>query len=101
MSGDPIVLTTSPHSARMGWSCWICIPKGLSRVPLLKGQFSRQRELFNQPLLIDPARFKSWKDEAFETWPRNWANLYTEADPSKNWILNSLIYLSPCSCGNL
>ncbi|KAG2334974.1 hypothetical protein Bca52824_006154 [Brassica carinata] len=38
-----------------------------------------------QPTIVDPARFKSWKDEAFETWPRNWANLYTEADPSKNW----------------
>ncbi|CAN6838016.1 unnamed protein product, partial [Brassica oleracea] len=48
--------------------------------------FSRQRELFNQPLLIDPARFKVWKDEAFETWPRNWANSYTEADPFKNWV---------------
>ncbi|CAF1793480.1 BnaUnng03560D [Brassica napus] len=63
MSGDPIVLTAPPHSARMmGWSCWICIPKGLSRVPLLKGQ-----EII-QPTIVDPASFKLWKDEAFETW---------------------------------
>ncbi|CAG7878656.1 unnamed protein product [Brassica rapa] len=40
----------------------------------------------NWPTIVDPARFKLWKDEAFETWPRNWANLYTEADPSKNWV---------------
>uniref|UniRef100_A0A1J3CZC5 Methylenetetrahydrofolate reductase n=2 Tax=Noccaea caerulescens TaxID=107243 RepID=A0A1J3CZC5_NOCCA len=39
-----------------------------------------------QPTIVDPASFKVWKDEAFETWSRSWANLYPEADPSRNLL---------------
>ncbi|CAF1872641.1 hypothetical protein F2Q70_00028823 [Brassica cretica] len=40
-----------------------------------------------QPTIVDPSSFNVWKDEAFETWSRNWANLYPEAaDPSRNLL---------------
>ncbi|XP_010524471.1 PREDICTED: methylenetetrahydrofolate reductase 1 [Tarenaya hassleriana] len=39
-----------------------------------------------QPTIVDPASFKIWKDEAFETWSRSWASLYPEDDPSRKLL---------------
>ncbi|CAL5336864.1 unnamed protein product [Camellia sinensis] len=39
-----------------------------------------------QPTVVDPSSFMVWKDEAFEIWSRGWAQLYPEADPSRNLL---------------
>lgn len=39
-----------------------------------------------QPTVVDPSSFKVWKDEAFEIWSCNWAQLYPEGDPSRKLL---------------
>ncbi|CAI9097050.1 OLC1v1033346C1 [Oldenlandia corymbosa var. corymbosa] len=48
-----------------------------------------------QPTVVDPASFMVWKDEAFEIWSRNWAQLYPEADISRKLLeeVQSTFYL--------
>jgi methylenetetrahydrofolate reductase (NADPH) len=40
-----------------------------------------------QPTVVDPSSFKVWKDEAFEIWSRNWAQLYPDTDESRKLLL--------------
>ncbi|KHJ90769.1 methylenetetrahydrofolate reductase [Oesophagostomum dentatum] len=39
-----------------------------------------------QPTVVDPLAFRAWKDEAYETWIKNWANLYPKDSISRNVI---------------
>jgi len=39
-----------------------------------------------QPTVVDPIAFKSWKDEAFALWKKNWGNLYEEGSYSQRLI---------------
>ncbi|EYC26895.1 hypothetical protein Y032_0009g413 [Ancylostoma ceylanicum] len=39
-----------------------------------------------QPTVVDPLAFRAWKDEAYDTWIKNWANLYPKDSISRNVI---------------
>ncbi|CAJ0573129.1 unnamed protein product, partial [Mesorhabditis spiculigera] len=39
-----------------------------------------------QPTVVDPITFRVWKDEAYELWTNQWANLYPEGSESRQII---------------
>uniref|UniRef100_A0A914EJM8 methylenetetrahydrofolate reductase (NADPH) n=1 Tax=Acrobeloides nanus TaxID=290746 RepID=A0A914EJM8_9BILA len=39
-----------------------------------------------QPTVVDPLSFRVWKDEAYDAWLNNWANIYPDGSASRELI---------------
>lgn len=48
-----------------------------------------------QPTIVDPTSFVAWKDEAFEQWTEQWANVYSDDSPSHSliWTIHDSFWL--------